>query len=99
MAVSGKNEADDLPGKVVAELTGHQGPVRAVRFNGTQDAVMHVRALTDSACRRLLEITGVCPTICSSHVQWSLSILIQKGHSELGAAIYQMRTLSAVPTT
>ena len=100
MAVSGKNEADDLPGKVVAELTGHQGPVRAVRFNGTQvDAVMHARSLTDSACRCLLEMTGVCPTICSSHVQWSLSILLQKGHSELGAPIYQMRTLSAVPTT
>ena len=50
MAVSEKNEADDLPGKVVAELTGHQGPVRAVRFNGTQfDAVMHARSLTVSS--------------------------------------------------
>ena len=27
-------EDPDLPSKVVAELTGHQGPVRAVRVNG-----------------------------------------------------------------
>ena len=25
----------DLPGKVVGEITGHQGPVRVVRLNGT----------------------------------------------------------------
>ena len=79
MAVSGKNEADDLPGMVVAELTGHQGPVRAVRFNGTQGARSHACLVANRQRVRASAgdyITGECLTICSSHVQWNLSFLL-----------------------
>ena len=33
MATDRDSSKDGLPGKVTAELSAHQGPVRAVRFN------------------------------------------------------------------
>ena len=47
MAVSAAEEAD-LPGKVVAELTGHQGPVRAVRFNSKAHGFEYYKQLVQA---------------------------------------------------
>ena len=44
MAISAAEEAD-LPGKVVAELTGHQEPVRALRFNSKAHAFEYYKQL------------------------------------------------------